>query len=148
MTRKTASRIAASLIALLVVLQALYCLDTAYVIASLFHGAQNVQSSDSLPEIFWHYVALGFMWLAIGAIYFLNPLRVRRWSILPAALALFYGLLSYGRSAPALLSWFGAFHGDLVALETLSAIILSVLGLAGILHWILEHSTTSRPSDL
>jgi hypothetical protein len=148
MTRKTASMLVACLIALLVVLQALDYLDTAYVIASLFHGAQNVRSSDSLPEIFWQYVALGLLWLAIGVIYFLNPRRVRRWSLLPAALAFVYGLLSYGRSAPALLSWFGAFHGDLIALETLSAVILSVLGLAGIVHWILERGTPSRALDL
>jgi hypothetical protein len=135
MTPKHLSKVLVFFILLLLVLQSLYCLEMASSIASMFRGAQNVRSSDSLPRVVWWYLAAGCLWLGVGAAFQFNALRIQRWFVLFSVLAVFYGLRAYQQSSPVLISWSGVFHGDIVALETASAVILCLMGVAGFLHW-------------
>lgn len=104
----------------------------------MFRGAQNVSANDPLPQVVWQYAVAGCLWLTAGIIYLLNPMRIRRWCVVLAVVALFYGLQGYRQTEPILLSWSGIFHGDFVALGAASAAITCLLGALGICHWALE----------
>src|ERR1039458_6198753 len=120
MNQKTLSRVLVYFILLLLVLQSLYCFEMASSFASMFRGAQNVRPADSLPRMVWWYVGAGCLWLGVGVAFLFNTMQIRRWLVL--------------------LSWFGVFHGDIVALETASAAIFCLLGIVGFFHWVVDRN--------
>ena len=138
MNRKTIAKVATWLLAGLLGLEGVYRFAMADSLAALFRGAQNVRPSDPLPALVWWYVAGGFLWLAAGTVYLLNPAHIRRWSVLLALPALIYGIHAYRQSSPLLLSWSGIFHGDLVALGAASAVGFCLLGALGLLQFVLD----------
>jgi hypothetical protein len=138
MNQNTLSRILVYFILMLVVLQSAYCFAMAHSFASIFRGAQNVRASDPLPGFVWRYVAYGCLWLGAGLAFLLSSVRIRRWFAPLSVVALFYGVTGYQHTAPFLLSWFGVFSGDIVALETASSAILCLLGVLIFIHWVAD----------
>jgi hypothetical protein len=140
MNQKTLSRVLVYFILLLLVLQSLYCFEMASSFASMFRGAQNVRPADSLPRMVWWYVGAGCLWLGVGVAFLFNTMQIRRWFVLLSVVAFLYGLKGYRQSAPVLLSWFGVFHGDIVALETASSAIFCLMGIVGFFHWVVDRN--------
>jgi hypothetical protein len=128
----------ACLVVLMLAIEGLYCLLVADSIKSMFQEAQNVQTSDPLPHLVWWYVAAGCLWLAAGIAYVPVFARLRHWLALVSVPALVYGLQEYRQISPFMLSWTGIFHGDLVALETASAVTLCLLGVLTLMQVLLN----------
>jgi hypothetical protein len=135
MNRKTLEKISTAFVFVLLVLQAIIFFEEAHSFALIFRGAQNVSTSDPLPEFFWRYVSAACLFLLLAIAYVLAPMRIRQWFIVLAGLSFVYGIRAYQQSSSILLSWSGIFHGDIVALGAASAVVFCGLGFAGFLDW-------------
>lgn len=128
------------LVCVLLSLQALIFSEEAHSFAVIVRGAQNVSASDPLPGFVWRYVAVACLFIVAAIAYVLTPERIRQWFVVLAVLSFVYGVRDYQQSSSILLSWSGIFRGDIVALETGSAVVFCALGIAGILDWKIRRS--------
>lgn len=121
----------ALILSVFLILAALY-FATAHSLAVLYRGAENVLPSDPLPAFVWHNVAAAATILLLGFAYFFRLAYIRRWFVVVSTLALVYGIHGFLQTSPAILSWSGIWHEDLLALEAARDLFFCVLGTAGL----------------